>query len=295
MQTNGHLPIVRAVDDKSTKTTLHGPSPEDPQASELLSERETVTSSSSASSSVSSSTSSTAPRTWRDRLPKQKKIAIVGTAPDSVKHAPWHDDSWQIWITNDYGTSGLPRWDACFELHGHDFARAIPTEHAWLQQSHGKPVFMQRAQSQYPDSIEYPLNEMMGKYGSYFTSTISYMLAMAIDLAPAAIGVWGVNMSHHTEYGSQKSGCEHLLGVAFGRGIEVLLPRQSDLLNAAYLYGYENPRIDAKWQARFEELSAMYKQLENTRDEAEVRMAFLKGQLDDMAFWQTYLSAPKKL
>ena len=85
----------------------------------------------------------------------------------------------------------------------------------------------------------------------YFTNTISWMLGKAImELCPdpngplvagASVGVWGVDMmmggGPGSEYGYQRPSCEFFIAWAMAKGIEFLLPKESDLLKTAFQYG----------------------------------------------------------
>jgi hypothetical protein len=218
------------------------------------------------------------------------KIAIVGTAPDSSQLAPWGDPTWTIWVLGDNAHRGaVARWDAVFELHDHDFPVAEPAQHAWMQTARGKPLFMQRQRPEYPDSVRFPREDLVAHFGRYFNSSIDWMLALAIRERPAEIGLWGVNMAHDSEYGTQRPSCEYFLGWCRGLGIKLHIPPQSDLLKSAGLYGYEEPVIDLKWKVRWDELVARYKECEKQRDDLESNMIFLKGALDDMKYWATWL------
>ncbi len=55
---------------------------------------------------------------------------------------------------------------------------------------------MQAALPEFPNSVEYPLKEMVAKYGPFWwTSQLAYMIALAIEQKPAAIGLYGVDMA----------------------------------------------------------------------------------------------------
>ncbi len=90
------------------------------------------------------------------------------------------------------------------------------------------------------NSSAYPIDRITSKFGRYFTSTASYMIASAIDEGAEGIGLFGVNMSTDGEYQNQKPCCEYLIGIARGRGIKVhIAPGSPLLLSEKGLYGYE--------------------------------------------------------
>ena len=187
------------------------------------------------------------------------KIAILGTAPTSIDLAPFDDPSWSIWACSPgaFPKCASKRSDVWFEPH-----RFLPTEpglpfapgtkpwfsadfHTFLQQHKG-PVFMSEVQPRIPTSVRIPFEDLIAKYGPYFwTSTISYMIAMAIDQLQeravrgeqVAIGLWGVDMSATEEWSYQRPGCQHFIGLAMSMGINVVLPQESDLMRPPTMYG----------------------------------------------------------
>lgn len=84
----------------------------------------------------------------------------------------------------------------------------------------------------------------------YLTNSITFMMAIAymeclkVDPDPSAhtIGLWGVdmmvaNMDQNQEYSFQRPSCEHFIGFLQGKGVNVVLPPECDLLLTAYEYG----------------------------------------------------------
>jgi hypothetical protein len=68
----------------------------------------------------------------------------------------------------------------------------------------------------------YPLDAIVKKFGSdYFTSSIDYMIALALYEGAKDIHIWGVDMAIPNEYDHQKPGCEYWIGYARGKGAKV--------------------------------------------------------------------------
>lgn len=163
------------------------------------------------------------------------KIAIVGSSWHCRK-APFDDPAWDIWGCN-VGT--LPRASRWFELHddasidtyeGHRTALAALTI----------PLYLLQATPTIPNGVRYPVEAMKAKYGDwFFTSTIAYMLAMALEEGPDEIGLWGVDMAHGTEYAAQKPGCRFFIQVARLAGIKITVPPESEILTPGRLYAFE--------------------------------------------------------
>lgn len=173
-----------------------------------------------------------------------RKVAILGYAP-SVRLAPWNDQSWELWALNDMPFT-QPRVDVLFELHKPDVIRV---EGHWEKLAQLQiPIYMQDHYPEIPTSVKYPLAEVARRYTvpgrdrAFLTCSASQMLAVAVDSlpTPATIALFGVDMLMDNEYGWQRPSCEFWLGVCVGRGIELILQPQTDLLNSRFTYGYED-------------------------------------------------------
>jgi hypothetical protein len=142
-----------------------------------------------------------------------------------------------------------------------------------------------------PASVAYPLKEICEWFSigrekerhPYLSNTISEMLALlAYEIVIGGkevdeIGVWGVDMSHSTEYGFQRPSCEFYLGIfegyrqimeifkrsgivagIFNEGVfhelklpyptKWHLPKESTLLQWKHIYGYEEVEDDAEYK-----------------------------------------------
>lgn len=234
-------------------------------------------------------------------------IAILGTAGTSMALAPFKDKSWAIWACSPgaYPVCAQNRSDVWFEPH-----RWLPTApgqfgapgtrpwfspefHEFLS-AHKGPVFMSVVQPSIPASVRIPFEELIQKYGPYFwTSTIAYMLAMAIEaLAQRAqagekvsIGLWGVDMCSTEEWAYQRPGCQHFLGVAMGLGVNIVLAQESDLMRPPTMYGIgEHSPRHIRFLARKAELEAVRNQLQVQHDEIIKRSHTVAGQLAEVNY-----------
>ena len=234
------------------------------------------------------------PGCWRDFIPPQKKIAIVGTAEDSIKLAPYNDPEWQIWTLNNAAvTKSIPRWNVMFQMHHGDFvADGFSADHEWLKANRQGVVFMCADMCNgYSSAYPYPLNEVIGVFESrYFTNTISWMIALAILTQPEEIGIWGVNMDHFTEYSAQRASCEFWCGIAQGRGIKVSVAEQSSLLKCAAMYGVEKSPLADKCSARLNMLKERLARMESEKAQLEQNIHIHRGALEDCQFWATFMS-----
>lgn len=148
----------------------------------------------------------------------------------------------EVWTLNNAYNKGAPmervtRW---YEMH--DPEKFTGSEHYdFLAKQHTFPIMMLRKYTDFPSSVEYPLSciaDNLDGERMYFTNTISYMLAHAIVENYDRIELYGIDMDHGTEYAYQKASAEYILGIAIGRGIEIVLPDGCSMLNAP-LYGYD--------------------------------------------------------
>lgn len=183
-----------------------------------------------------------------DSLPgieRPRKICIVGYAP-SKDQAPFADNTWEIWGLNDL-YEYIPRWTRWFELHNKTDLDAYMTRGGKFRHISGLqsvaakcPLYMQEAFPDIPGAIRYPREVITGLYGTYFTNSVSYMIAMAIFEGCDELAVYGVDMAQEGEYQAQRPSCEYFLGIAVGRGIKVIIPNTADMLKTRFLYGYQD-------------------------------------------------------
>lgn len=202
------------------------------------------------------------------------KIGILGTA-FSYRKAPFDDPSWEFWACNN---GEPPRWDRWFQLHGGAIIDSFPGYRDWLA-AQIKPVYMQTTCASVPNATAYPLDAMKAKYGDwFFTSTISFMLALAIEEGAEEIGLWGVDLAHASEYAYQKPGARFFLQIARMQGIKVTMPPECEVAAPGRLYGYEpDSWIKTKSAARMEELMARVAENDGRRQAVWLEKAMLRG------------------
>jgi len=229
------------------------------------------------------------------------KIAILGTAPSSVRLAPFNDPQWQIWACSPGTYPILPRCDAFFELHRQEAPvigrpdQQVPwlSPEYWMWMAKQKLVYMAAPHQDIPNSVRYPFEQMLQKYGYYnFTSSIAWMLALAIeqieaakkagDVGPHSIGMWGVDMAATEEYGYQRSGCQFFVQIAADLDIQIVLPPESDLMTPPALYGiFESSHRGIKMTARMRELQSRKNQIEQSVKQLEAELHFVNGAISD--------------
>lgn len=215
----------------------------------------------------------------------KRRIAILGTAPSSLKYAPFNDPSWEIWACSPGVIPHLKRCDEFFELHrwGQE----------WLTDDYRKylgsckhPVWMINPLPEVPTSRAYPKAEMLREFGPHwFTSTPAWMLALAIVQKPAEIGIYGIDMATNSEYAEQRPGCTRFMEIARERGIDVTLTAHTDLHCPPPLYGFSevDPKF-IKFTSRLEELKARRAYHEEQIAQHTKLSLMLAGGIDDMEY-----------
>jgi hypothetical protein len=126
----------------------------------------------------------------------------------------------------------------------------------WLQRPHEYPIYMQEHYDDVPSSVKYPLEEVVRtllpnirrevngqvEQVRHFTSSTAYAIALALYLDAIGekqveqIELYGIEMSSDTEYVRQRDGVTFWLGIALGRGKQVVT--HSPIFLNGKLYGY---------------------------------------------------------
>jgi hypothetical protein len=228
---------------------------------------------------------STIDRHLPDLKPVPKRIALIGSAPSSVALAPYGDPSWTIWGCSPGAVPYAKRVDAWFEIHPLSQPDITPDYIAWMAHL-GKPVHLIEPAAGIPTSVRYPREEMESKYGRYFfTSSIAWMFALALEQGPQEIGLWGVDMSATEEYGYQRAGCHYFIQIAQLRGIKVVIPPESDLAQPPQPYGFVmGNSMYKKLMARRTELQGRVQKAAENYEHYRNEWNFLKGALDDLEY-----------
>lgn len=201
----------------------------------------------------------------------RNKLAIVGFAEATRMMAPFDNDEYEIWGLN-HLYPFIPRWDRWFELHDPgwmaDNLKIWKEYDEWLRKEHPFPIYMHKHFDEYPSSVEFPLDELVKKYGSYFTSSIALMLGLGIAMGFEQIEIYGVDMAHDSEWGIQRPCVEYWIGIARGLGIKVGLPSATALLSNEGIYGYNDAAVSREFREFETYLQEHIKDVKNKRQEA---------------------------
>jgi hypothetical protein len=242
---------------------------------------------------------------------RRPKVAILGFT-DHKDQAPFGDSEFEIWGINElyrYMNIDEKTFHRWFEIH--DRATLDPDEkHIEALKKFPVPVYMQTHYDDIGPSVKYPRTEVEQACDSdYFTSTPAWMLGLAIAEGFKEIHVYGVDMAQDSEYKEQRPACEHLLGIAKGKGIKIYVPPTSDLLKSIGQYGFgvEGSVFHAKlkeriawltketegYQANLQNLENEYQQkkgsvesqYQNKKNELTTGLRNVEGALQDCNYW----------
>lgn len=242
------------------------------------------------------------------------KIAILGSAPSSLRLAPFGDPSWKIWGCSPGVYSQCPRANAWFELHRWEpgIIGVPASQKQWFSPEYvgwmakmgaqGAAVWMYEPVPEIPNSRRLPIEDLQEKYGTYFfTSSIAWMIACAIEdileerahIAalgqakdqPDAIALYGIDMAATEEYGYQRAGCQHFLLLAADLGIQIVVPPESDLLQPMPLYGIcESSPYWIKMTERKREIGARIQQAQANLQAITNELHFCRGVMEDIDY-----------
>lgn len=191
-------------------------------------------------------------------------VALVGFA-ENTRDLSRQSSADEFWTLN---RSWYFDWkiDRLFEMHTLEYLsdpnnadtrgsqdKGYKSHWDWLQEPHDFPIYCLEAYPEIPGSVKYPLDEVMADVfcNTYrgeerltlFASTFDYMVALAIHERVKRIEVYGFEMATGTEYQYQQNSGNLLMGIAAGRGIEVVIPEESVLIPRMKLYGYEGAQM----------------------------------------------------
>ena len=215
------------------------------------------------------------------------KIAIIACAHDA-KDAPYGDESWTIWNMGKNYAMNM-RFDRWFEMHSLDIVRANshPSFINFLDNAGSK--LYSGFPNDFPKSTPYPVH-ILDKYRRYMTSSVAYMIALAIEENPEEIGIWGVDMTGDTEYAVQRPACEYLLGLAEGKGIKITTSNSCPLLKTKRMYALEYSELSHEMTDTLKDLEGAIQEATRKAMEGE----YYKGQKVGLATAHEVLTRMKR-
>lgn len=184
---------------------------------------------------------------------KNKSVAMVGFSSRHRHLAPFGEPDIEIWGLNRiHQQDWFPKNpDRMFQLHPIKYLQKSigisegDREHyEWLCEKHDFPLYCQKAYKEFPSAIEFPIKRLRAKYGDFYTSTLAYMMAQALDEGYKHFELYGFDMEADTEYKYQRDSAEYFIGWAEGTGCSVLIPQNCALLQGKLgMYAYETTEV----------------------------------------------------
>lgn len=242
------------------------------------------------------------------------RVALVGSAPSSVRNAPYSDPSWKI-IGCSPGVYGVAaRVDEWAEFHVWEpgqpwfspeyvqWLTALPARGVKLWMGAPNPHGDGYGSPPIPGALVPPWKEWLARHDPnrwFCSSSLFWMMCRAIDLiedeakaqgrpvnaSMDKIALFGVDMAAGEEYEMQRSGCHFIAYVAARLGIEVGAPMESDLFTPRFAYGFDEwTHSFRKWRARRAELDQRRQSAEAAAKQYGDAVHFLKGAIEDVDY-----------
>jgi hypothetical protein len=246
------------------------------------------------------------PKAFTETRSQLMKIALVGSAPASVRGAPYGDQSWQIYGCSPgvYGIAGrVTEW---FEMHLWEPGQTwfSPEYCQWLKALPGRGVTLWTGApvGDLPGSEVFPADRLQAIHDPqrwFGTSSLFWMMARAMEVIQVTaaregrhvnprddkIGFWGVDMAAESEYEMQRAGVHFMAYKAAAMGIEVGAPPESDLFTPRFRYGVD------EWTHSYRKIRARRMELEQKKRESEATaklhgeaVRFFEGALEDLKY-----------
>lgn len=144
-----------------------------------------------------------------------------------------------------------PGFDGCYGVVGDVwcvstvFKQLKPDVVDYIFQMHKPDIWedwlyteMERVVVAFPGIYEiYPVKEILNKYGPVFGSSISWMLALAIEQGYKEINIFGCDMASQVEYIDQRDTFFYMCGRAEALGIKIIIPESSRVYFKDRIYG----------------------------------------------------------
>jgi len=164
----------------------------------------------------------------------EKEVIILGTGPTAVQ---CQYDS-EVWGVNgayqlkykDPHAKDIFRMDKLFLTHTLFREQGLMNFDVEAMGGLGCPIISMH-KIRWLKTYPYPFKRIVRKFKSeFFTSSICYMLAYALDKGYKKLSLYGVDMVTRWEYRLEKGGVEFWLGYAMGLGCEVFIAKGSAVL-----------------------------------------------------------------
>lgn len=199
-------------------------------------------------------------------LKRQNDKVMICAYGESMNRTPWEDTSFDCFMLNAAhrfnrpdGHGSLASYASLwFQMHrpgSGDGHIDDPDHQKWLATWQGCPIFMIEKYDWVPQAVEFPIDAVTMDCGPgrhLYTTSIDFMLAYAIAQEYKEIHLYGVDLINEW-YQDKRHSIGYYLGLAAGRGIEIYVPKEANLLRWSHVYGYEKPHSDARMLAHIDD------------------------------------------
>jgi len=213
----------------------------------------------------------------------KRTVAMVGYSPTTRDLVPWDEDV-EVWTLNHgHSASFIKRMDYVFEIHPIGYLKKnIGTsqndrEHwEWLTQPHGDiKIIMHDHFPEIPNSVKFDHSRAVREFGNFFTSSLAFMIAQALMEEIDRIEIYGFDMKSDSEYNYQRDSAEYFIGLAMGKGVDVYLPPECNLLKGKiYAFNDNSIGLRQKMEIRIWEIMG---QVENNLAEYQMADGIVMG------------------
>jgi hypothetical protein len=188
---------------------------------------------------------------------RQRKVAILGSAPGSLKWAPFADPSWEFWAHSS-SVVLIPhfRADRIFDTHPkHCFTeqrKCGMKDYFGYLKTCPTPIYMQQHFEDIPSSVRYPLEMVRQQWPRVpIGSQTAMMIALALLEGVTHLGFWGVDYASGWERDQQRINAERWVGIAEGLGVHIILPASTPFCQEPReIYAYETHATPEQYEAR---------------------------------------------
>jgi hypothetical protein len=180
-----------------------------------------------------------------------KKVSIIGSG-DSGWGFEKRAFEGELWCVNNIPIKYPEvKWTRIFEVHR--FSRKGDT---WLRKGQEMfrdlrvndyiaklndlkiPIYvLPHPENPFTNSVTIPLDTLIKTYRYFFSTTLSYQLAMALEEGFDTIDLLGVDMTLSSEYRDQRPSATYFIGLADGKGVTVNVAEDSPIVKNDYAYG----------------------------------------------------------
>lgn len=229
--------------------------------------------------------------------PQGRKICILGTTP-SRGLAPFSDDSWEFWTIGP-GGKDANRWDMLFEVHGPStwpegfkeyitqLSQVQPEKRICNGREITKTVITMEPMAGWASNAGMPRKQIEDKYGwMWLSSSISWCIALAIEMGATEIGLYGIDLESGEEYEAQFEGARFFMDHARLTGIKLHLPPGCGLLRDPKPYPDRWESVESLYvQKKLEYLRPILTQKHNQLAQTQSEVYQLQGEMGFGEHW----------